>query len=245
MGFAGRSNDMRSVAIGAAASWTNLLPPPTQPPPALTSAQGVRNIDGMPLSGVSFADLVTQYGYLAVFVGSLLEGETILVLAGFAVHQGHLRLPTVLAIAFAGGALGDQAFFWIGRVWGPALLRRWPGLQRSVQRVGELLQRHDAPLIVGIRFMYGLRIAGPIAMGVCGVAPWRFALFNLLGAAIWASAVGGLGYLLGEALQAVLGDVRRFEDTALLVVVGAAIAFAVGRRCIRWWSKVRRRRAHR
>jgi membrane protein DedA with SNARE-associated domain len=38
---------------------------------------------------MSFRQLVIDYGYLAVFIGCLLEGETILVLAGFAAHQGH------------------------------------------------------------------------------------------------------------------------------------------------------------
>ena len=59
---------------------------------------------------MSFAQLLTDYGYLAVFAGSLLEGETILVLAGFAAHQGYLSLELTVAIAFVGGTLGDQVF---------------------------------------------------------------------------------------------------------------------------------------
>jgi membrane protein DedA with SNARE-associated domain len=62
-----------------------------------------------------FTQLLADHGYLAVLIGSLLEGETILVLAGFAAHQGHLSLPLVLAIAFVGGTFGDQIFFWLGR----------------------------------------------------------------------------------------------------------------------------------
>jgi len=47
--------------------------------------------------------LLADHGYLAVFIGSLLEGETILVLAGFAAHQGLLSLPLTLTIAFIEG----------------------------------------------------------------------------------------------------------------------------------------------
>src|SRR5437867_5755974 len=114
---------------------------------------------------MSLAQLLADHGYLAVFVGSLLEGETILVLAGFAAHQGLLSLPLTLTIAFIGGTLGDQLFFWLGHTWGASLLRRIPGSDRRVRRVRELLSRYDALLIVGIRFMYGLRIVGPIAIG--------------------------------------------------------------------------------
>ena len=192
---------------------------------------------------MSITDFVADYGYFAVLIGSLLEGETILVLAGFAAQQGHLSLGTVLMIAFAGGTLGDQVFFWIGRIWGVALLQRFPALQCRARRVGELLRRYDAALIVGIRFMYGLRIAGPINMGACMIAPWRLAVFNVLGAAIWAPVVGGAGYVFGEALQTVIGDLRRFEDAILLVLVAAAVLFAAVRRGLQWRARVLRRGA--
>jgi membrane protein DedA with SNARE-associated domain len=96
--------------------------------------------------------------------------------------------------------------------------------------VRELLKRQDALLIIGIRFMYGLRIVGPIAMGAGGVSPGRFARYNALGAVIWAPLVGGLGYLFGDALEMLLGDVGRHEETALLLIVVVAILFALLRR---------------
>jgi membrane protein DedA with SNARE-associated domain len=37
---------------------------------------------------MNFAALISQYGYFALFAGALLEGETVLILAGFAAHQG-------------------------------------------------------------------------------------------------------------------------------------------------------------
>jgi membrane protein DedA with SNARE-associated domain len=179
---------------------------------------------------MSLTQLLADYGYLAVFVGSLLEGESILVMAGFAAHQGHLSLLLVLGIAFVGGALGDQLFFWAGRTWGASLLKRIPGAALRAERVGELLRRHDAVLIVGIRFMYGLRIVGPIAMGAGGVRPGRFLRYNLLGAAIWAPLIGGAGYLFGHMLQILLGDIGHYEEVAMLVIVALLVVAALLRR---------------
>jgi membrane protein DedA with SNARE-associated domain len=181
--------------------------------------------------------LLTDYGYLAVFAGCLLEGETILLLAGFAAHQGHLSLPVVIMVAFIGGAMGDQIFYWMGRAWGTSLLGRIPGFLERARRVIELLKRHDALLIVGIRFMYGLRIVGPIAMGAVGLSPRRFSFFNVVGAAIWAPLVGGLGYLFGHAVEALLGDVARFEEVVLALIVGAAALFALVHAWLRARSK--------
>lgn len=174
--------------------------------------------------------LVAEYGYLAVFLGALLEGETVLVLAGFAAHQGYLSLPLVMVTALCAGTLGDQACFLLGRRYGSALLRHYPRLAAGTQRVNDLLLRYQLPVMLGLRFMYGLRIAGPIALGMSGVRPWRFVLFNLIGAAIWAPLVAGIGYLFGQTLGWVFADIKRYEEAAVLTIVGVALVFALFRR---------------
>lgn len=174
--------------------------------------------------------LLADYGYLAVFVGAVLEGETVLLLAGFAAHQGYLSLPLVMAAAFAGGTLGDQLFFALGHTAGRRLLLRLPHARSRVRRVQRLLQRYDAALIVGIRFMYGLRIVGPVVMGSCGIPVWRFVLFNMIGAALWAPLVTSLGYAFGQALQVALGNLQRYEGAILAGGVLAALALTLWHR---------------
>ena len=186
---------------------------------------------------MSFSQLLSDHGYLVVFVGCFLEGETILVLAGFAAHQGYLSLPVVLTVAFVAGSLGDQIFYWIGRRWGPLLAQRVPDFNNRTRPVVELLRRYDAPLIVGIRFMYGLRILGPIAIGGAGVPPRRFTLFNLLGAIVWAPLIGGLGYVFGHALEALLGDLQWLEQAGFVCIVVAALLLALVRRFMHLRSK--------
>ncbi|HMA09976.1 MAG TPA: DedA family protein [Ramlibacter sp.] len=186
---------------------------------------------------MSISQLLADYGYLAVFAGCLLEGETILVLAGFAAHQGLLSLPVTLGIAFVAGTLGDQIFYWIGHEWGPSLMARFPGIGERAVRVNRLLHRWHAPLIIGIRFMYGLRIVGPIAIGNSGVAPWRFTFFNVVGAAIWAPLVGGAGYLFGHALEAMIGDLERFEEVGLVFIIVAGVVLTVVRHRLKTLEK--------
>ena len=57
---------------------------------------------------MEIGSLIRDYGYLAVFVGNLFEGETIVLLAGAAVHFGFLDLAGVLASGLAGSVAGDQ-----------------------------------------------------------------------------------------------------------------------------------------
>ena len=140
------------------------------------------------------SDFVTHYGYWAVVVGCLLEGETLLVLAGFAAKQGYLNLPLVMALGAAMGAASDMAFFWLGRRHGAAVLARWPHMNRYRQRLDDELERWGSWVVVGVRFMYGMRIAGPVLLGTTAL-PWpRFVLFNLIGAVVWAVLVAGAGW---------------------------------------------------
>ena len=59
--------------------------------------------------------IIENYGYAAILIGTFLEGETILVLAGLAAHQGCLVLTWVILAAFMGSLCGDQLFFYLGR----------------------------------------------------------------------------------------------------------------------------------
>ncbi len=176
-------------------------------------------------------ELLRDYGYIGVFLGSLLEGEVILVLAGFAAHQGYLSLPWVMLVACCGGSLGDQVFFFAGRRWGTFLVRKLPGpMQARADRINRLLLRHDAWLILGVRFMYGLRIAGPIVIGMSEVSAGRFLRFNVLGAAIWAIVIPGIGFWFGQSMQGLLGPSARFEEYGAALLVAVILIIVVAHR---------------
>ncbi|HUQ73510.1 MAG TPA: DedA family protein, partial [Burkholderiales bacterium] len=84
-------------------------------------------------------------------------------------------------------------------------------------------RRWDAPAVIVLRFCYGLRIAGPIVIGCCGISPWRLALFNFLGTLIWAPLVAGIGYVAGQAIQQWLGKIQHAQIAILMLIVLAAM----------------------
>lgn len=180
---------------------------------------------------MDLAVAVQHYGYPAVFLGSLLEGETVLALGGLAAHRGYLSLPWVIAIAAAGGFLGDQIFFVLGRRYGARLLARYPRLAPGIARADALLERYDAGLIIGMRFIYGLRMSGALAIGMSRIHWLRFAVLNLVGALLWAPLVAGAGYLFGDVLERLLGDLERIEHWAFAAVALIGIGlWLAGRR---------------
>jgi membrane protein DedA with SNARE-associated domain len=170
--------------------------------------------------------LIETHGYWALAIGCALEGETMLVLAGLAAQRGYLDPFAVLGIASTMGFLSDQLFFWLGRWHGPALLARWPSVGMKAGRVHALIERNQLGIIIGVRFAYGLRIAGPILIGTSAVSALRFALINAFGAVLWAFTVGGVGWLSGQAAESIFGNVRHLEVWLFLgvVVVGLVVA---------------------
>ena len=174
---------------------------------------------------MDLAQIVRDYGYIAILIGTFLEGETIVLIAGFLAFTGHLELPLVILAAFVGSCSGDQLYFFIGRFQGRKLLKRFPAWQERTERVFYHVHRHQNLLILSFRFFYGLRNVTPFAVGMSEVTTPRFVSLNIIGAAVWATTFGFVGYSFGHAFEQLLGTVKKYEMTALglLVVLGLTI----------------------
>jgi len=155
--------------------------------------------------------IVDTYGYMALLIGTFLEGETILVMGGFAAHQGYLHLPWVIAAAFVGTLCGDQLCFYLGRCHSQALLARRPLWQPKIARVNGLMERYQYPLLLGFRFLYGLRTVIPFVSGMSRIPTVLFVSLNIVGALVWAILIGTSGYLFGSAVQTVITDIKHYE----------------------------------
>ncbi len=166
-------------------------------------------------SGMDFATLVSQYGLFAVFAGSVLEGESVLLAAGYAAHRGYLAFPAVVGVAGLGAVLGDQLWFWLGRRHGAWLLARRPALATRMDRVLGLIVRHPEATVLGMRFAWGLRTALPVAVGMSSLGARRFFLLNLLSALLWAPLVAGLGWSVGSFISQYDARLHRYEHWAI------------------------------
>jgi membrane protein DedA with SNARE-associated domain len=175
--------------------------------------------------------LIHDYGYYMVFLGTLLEGETIVALAGFAAHQSYLDLETVIVVAIVGATLGDHIFFLVGRKKGRAMIARRPKWQPQVARIHAWLDRYQNWLIFGSRFLYGFRAITPIVLGTSNVSWVRYFVLNVAGAITWACLFALGGYWFGDAIERFLGNVKAIEGTIIAVVLCVGVgAHVVGRR---------------
>ena len=168
--------------------------------------------------------LIQSYGYPLTFIGALLEGETILTLAGLAAHRGHLAWPVLWPLAAAGGILGDVIYFALGRRYGAELLARWPRFTPAIERVHRLVHRNPALAVIVVRFLYGVRIAGPVVIGSSKLAWSHYLALNAVGALLWSACWLSAGYALGAAAEQLVGNLAKIErELFLAVLIGAII----------------------
>jgi membrane protein DedA with SNARE-associated domain len=184
---------------------------------------------------VDLESLFAHYGYLALIFGSFADGTPIMLFGGFAAHRGWLVLiPFVVLAGAVGNFAAAAAWFFAVRTIGEKILTRRPEWARQVAKVRAQLDRWEVPVILGVRFLPGLATAGLIAVALSGISAARFLLLNAVAAVIWAVTFGLLGYLLGNSVEWLLGEVERYEKPIALALLAITLVWIVYHQWRHW-----------
>lgn len=167
--------------------------------------------------------LLQDFGYFAVFVGTFLEGEAILVTAGFFAARDYLDPIIVTIVAFAGAYLGHTFWFWLGRAHGVKLLDRFPRMKRHFGKGVRVFERYGAAAIIITQWLYGLRITCAVIIGMSRISVIKFLVYQALSCALWAVVITAAGFYFGRAIESVLGRVEHIEKYGLLIIAVIAV----------------------
>jgi membrane protein DedA with SNARE-associated domain len=169
--------------------------------------------------------LLEKFGYFAVFIGTFLEGEAIVVAAGFFASRGYLNIGLVTLVAFAGAYIGHLFWFWLGRAHGVRLLDRFPSMRRHFGQGIRVFERYGAFAIILTQWIYGLRITCAVIIGMSQIGIVKFLIYEAVACVIWATAIALLGFYFGRAIESVLGRVEHLELYGLALIVLVAVGF--------------------
>jgi membrane protein DedA with SNARE-associated domain len=167
--------------------------------------------------------LLHQYGYALIFLGTLAEGETLLVLGGYFSHRGYLDLGGVIIASFVAAVCGDQLFFHLGRRHAKTLLERFPRLRDKVNVALRRVEDHQVKIVLSMRFLWGLRIALPVALGLTTMNARRFFWLNLLSAAVWSSMFALVGFGTSRVASQIFADLHSYEKWIALALLAVAL----------------------
>lgn len=179
----------------------------------------------------------------SAFVGIVFPGETAVLLAGVAAHQGAVPLWAVIVVASVGAIIGDSIGYEVGSRYGEQLLARLPNRLISPERVERAkgtLRRHSARAVILGRFTATLRVLVPGLAGMSRVRYRSFLASNAAGAVVWAVVAAVVGYVAGAGYRAAASRLSVIGLGVLAVLVAAMLLHLLRRRPrVRAWLDAR------
>lgn len=172
---------------------------------------------------IRMEEYLREFGYLALFIGTFLEGETILIIAAYLASKGMLNIYLVMLSAVAGTVLGDQTYFYIGRIQGMSFIQKRPNLKKKWVRISGLIERRENIIILAYRFVYGFRNVTPFALGILNINAMKFLVLNVIAAAVWAISFSILGYTFGAMIR---NDIETYEKVFALGILFITVLVA-------------------
>ncbi len=181
---------------------------------------------------MSIDDLISSYGYYAVFVivglesiGIPLPGETALIAAAtYAATSGNINIWVVFAAAAAGAIIGDNIGYWIGNKGGYKLARKYGPKIRLDERklkVGRyVFDKHGGKVVFFGRFVSVLRTFAAFLAGTMRMSWSKFLLYNALGGVVWAAVYSFGFFAAGNTL-------KKLSGTLHYVAIGGAVLVVV------------------
>ena len=182
-------------------------------------------------------EFLRHYGLWALYLGMWIEGETVLVLAGFLIHQDFMESWLAYPVALFGALSVDSVVFGAGR-WshGSRLLHGLIGRSGAAAK-----ERHLGwPAFFGVRFLYGTRTPYLFYAGTRGLSWPNFFAKDVAAAALWALIWLSCGDLLGRLLVLAQGELEHHER--LLMAAGIVAAGSVLCGFIGWRARRRKTR---
>ncbi|MEO7985152.1 MAG: DedA family protein [Gemmatimonadales bacterium] len=181
---------------------------------------------------MSLEQILIEHGAAAVVLGAIFEGDFTLILSGVVAHLGIFPFPVAVAAGAAGSLLGDCGWYWLGRLRGPRF-REGRLYRRVGSRIEHLARRFGVWQLLLARFVYGTKNASMVFWGLHGLSFGRFVSVDALGCVLGTTLFAGLGYLVSDSAEAVLGRVRRIELWLLGAVIAAVVIVYIVNRATR------------
>ncbi len=190
-------------------------------------------------------DLIRPYfehfGYLIVFaacmlensafVGSVIPGDVVLLLAGFYVQRSSLNLAPVVALAFCGALIGDSLGYVIGRTAGRKMVDRFGKRllpAKRLERIDRYFKEYGTWAVAMGRITPVVRTFNTFAAGMARMPFPRFIAAVAAAAAVWSVAMPVVGFLFSGSLE-IVRSALGWAGVAILVLFAGGLVFTYRR----------------
>jgi len=190
--------------------------------------------------------LIEHYGLALVFVNVLLlqagfpvPAYPTLIVTGALAARSPYSIPGLLATAVLASVIADIGWYVIGRRLGGRVLRTLCRISLSpdscVRQTESIFTRWGARSLTVAKFVTGFASVATAMAGIIRLSPWRFLVFDAIGAALWSGVAIALGYLFRDAVNEVLDVLSAMGRYGLMVIVAAFVIYVT----VKWVQRQR------
>lgn len=173
----------------------------------------------------SFPALV-QYKYLLLFLGSIFEGLNSMVLGGFLVSIGTIKLVPIFSIFTIGYVINGYLWYTVGYFAGAKPIDKWARKDQKgrkiVEKVEEYFHKYSGRAIIFTKFTFSLTIATLLMAGSLKYDLKKFSLYNFIGSIGWVSLTLFIGYFFGQSYKFFIEYLQGLSY--LVLFLGGAVA---------------------
>jgi membrane protein DedA with SNARE-associated domain len=173
---------------------------------------------------------LTDAGYWALIVFAFVQAccipissEITFGFAGVLAFEGHLSLPLVIIIGTLAELAGSTAAYGLGRRGGRSTVERYRRYllmtRKDVERAERFFAGRGAWSVAVARVVPLVRAFVGLVAGFMEVPVLQFEVFNLIGTAVWATALSVIGYELGSDWTKASKNFSHASDALALLVV--------------------------
>ena len=171
--------------------------------------------------------LVNEYGLWIIFFGMMVEGTTMILVAGILCYLGMLSFASTVFVAILGAIAGDQLWYFLGKSYALKLLNHLPALKPRVQKLESSVEKKGALLSFSGRFIYGGAILFPVTLGIYKYDHKTFTIFDALGVTLWSFLGVLLGYVLGTSAELIFGKLEKVWHFVLIIAFVIFMAWVI------------------
>lgn len=181
--------------------------------------------------------LLHSLGYVLVFFsaifeaipifGTLIPGQSLIILSGFLASQGLINIYFLLVIASIGSIIGDIIAFEMGKHWGEKFLKKYGEYvlinEKRNKKLKKLIKKNLGKSIFIGRYNSVTRAFVPFLCGSLKIKYLNFLYWNILTGILWGSTWVLVGYFAGKSFEIV----ARYIGLGILVATIISIVFWV------------------
>lgn len=190
--------------------------------------------------------LIEHYGLAFVFINVLLlqaglpvPAYPTLIVTGALAARSPYTLPGLVATAVAASVVADIGWYLTGRRLGGRVLRTLCRISLSpdscVRQTESIFTRWGARSLTVAKFIPGFASVATAMAGIVRLSPWRFLLFDAIGAALWSGVAIALGFVFRNAVNDVLDVLSALGRIGLAVIVAAFVIYVF----VKWVQRQR------